>query len=702
MSTSIDAQLPQNIIKNTSLSPTQMSQVLSQIHNTFIVCDATVPDCPIVYASKGFYKMTGYEAHEVIGHNPRIIQGEKTDMRQVARIREAIKRGLPISLCLLNYKKDGAAFWNLLTLTPIKGAHGAVTKYVGVQVDVTDKTDGFKHPDSKIKYHNRLTENVAREIVERVTDTVQNLENGRMADSKQLSISGTRGHARVGIDLGTTIERIQQNFVICEKYSADNYEIVFASDGFLQMVGYPREEVLGQSPLFIMAKRDSNDETVANIKKGMENDHEFSIRIVAQSRTGNKFLNLFTWTPIRYAEDSIAMYVALHNDISKIRSAEIQDVAASAQNTIASNIMRSALTAFNWGSDPWVEITGSIARRKKNVYPQALVAYDALFNVAQDGVNMSLFKTTRRLGSGDVGVVDLVVLKDTDIRFAIKALSKKDMHDRNKIQRVLTEVAVLDQLDHPLFPVLYAVFQTETHIHIVMEYCSGGDLYHVLAGMKYKRFKEEQCRFYAAELLLGLEYLHLNGIYHRDIKPENIMIRANGHIMIADFDLSVVNAVTNVSADVTDAKSSGIGKVLPDGKKLSVSMNTLTRTNSFVGTEEYIAPEVINGEGHTGLVDWWSFGILLYELLYGYTPFNSLRREETFKNITTHDICFPEAPSVSACAKDLVSRLLHKNPTERLGMKLGAADIMNHPFFASTNGALILQAKAPFKPRVSS
>jgi phototropin len=176
----------------------------------------------------------------------RFLQGEGTDPKEVAKIRAAIKAGEPISVRLLNYRKDGTPFWNLLTMTPIKTPDGKVSKFVGVQVDVTSKTEGKAVADHGgvpvlVKYDTRLRENVAKKIVDEVTTTVAEAEPIKAAKG-----SAPKAFPRVALDLATTVERIQQNFVICDPTLPD-CPIVFASDSFLDLTEYKREEVLGRN-----------------------------------------------------------------------------------------------------------------------------------------------------------------------------------------------------------------------------------------------------------------------------------------------------------------------------------------------------------------------------------------------------------------------------------------------------------------------
>jgi len=255
------------------------------------------------------------------------------------------------------------------------------------------------------------------------------------------------------------------------------------------------------------------------------------------------------------------------------------------------------------------------------------------------------------------------------------------------------------------------------------------------------------CRFYVAEVLLALEYLHMLGVIFRDLKPENILVREDGHIMLSDFDLSMRCTVSpallissqlgsnvthrKVSKNCTDAscmeplclQSSwvhgscftprllSITSMLKTRKmKFDITQNrplpqivvepTDARSNSFVGTHEYLAPEIIRGDGHGSSVDWWTLGIFLYELLFGRTPFKGSGNEDTLANVVSQSLHFPESPDVSIHAKDLISGLLIKEPERRLGSVRGAAEIKQHPFFEVLNWALIRSAAPPEVPAI--
>ncbi|CAI4306114.1 BFH_collapsed_G0006270.mRNA.1.CDS.1 [Saccharomyces cerevisiae] len=299
------------------------------------------------------------------------------------------------------------------------------------------------------------------------------------------------------------------------------------------------------------------------------------------------------------------------------------------------------------------------------------------------------FEKIRLLGQGDVGKVYLVRERDTNQIFALKVLNKHEMIKRKKIKRVLTEQEILATSDHPFIVTLYHSFQTKDYLYLCMEYCMGGEFFRALQTRKSKCIAEEDAKFYASEVVAALEYLHLLGFIYRDLKPENILLHQSGHVMLSDFDLSI-QATGSKKPTMKDSTYLDT-KICSDG----------FRTNSFVGTEEYLAPEVIRGNGHTAAVDWWTLGILIYEMLFGCTPFKGDNSNETFSNILTKDVKFPHDKEVSKNCKDLIKKLLNKKEAKRLGSKSGAADIKRHPFFKKVQWSFLRNQDPPLIPALN-
>ncbi|EPS69691.1 protein kinase-like protein, partial [Genlisea aurea] len=346
------------------------------------------------------------------------------------------------------------------------------------------------------------------------------------------------------------------------------------------------------------------------------------------------------------------------------------------------------------------------------------------------------FGLLRKLGSGDIGTVYLAELLGKSSRgclFAIKVMDIEFLGRRKKTARARTELEILKMLDHPFLPTLYAQFASDNLSCLVMEFCPGGDLHVLRQKQPGRHFSEHAARFYVAEVLLALEYLHMLGIVYRDLKPENILVREDGHIMLTDFDLSLRCSVSPALIDLprlstgqcsaadgsscidplctgptcaaascfirprgaARRRSRGAGGDRTSSLPQLVAEPTEARSNSFVGTHEYLAPEIIRDEGHGSAVDWWTLGVFLFELLYGRTPFRGTTNDETLMNVATMSLRFPDAPIVSPPARDLMRRLLVKEPESRLGTETGAAEIKRHPFFHGMNWALIRSATPP-------
>uniref|UniRef100_A0A126WX34 non-specific serine/threonine protein kinase n=1 Tax=Cylindrocapsa geminella TaxID=52679 RepID=A0A126WX34_9CHLO len=694
----------------------QLTRVLAGLRHTFVVADATLPDCPLVYASEGFYQMTGYGPDEVLGHNCRFLQGEGTDPKEVAKIRDAIKKGEPVSVRLINYRKDGTPFWNLLTMTPIKTPDGKVSKFVGVQVDVTSKTEGKAFAQNAgsgllVKYDARLRENVAKKIVDDVTQAVEQAEVGDKPKA-----TAPKAFPRVALDLATTVERIQQNFVICDP-SLPDCPIVFASDAFLELTEYSREDILGRNCRFLQGP-ETDPGMVQQIRDAIKQNAECTVRILNYTKTGRPFWNMFTLAPMRDSDGATRFFIGVQVDVTAHDSSAATPVGAEtpvwgkpkAQEEpvaghMAVNLISGALQNMGYGANPWESINSVVTRLKP--HKQGDKAYQALFTSQQKDGRLKLmhFRRVKQLGAGDVGLVDLVQLQGTEHKFAMKTLDKWEMQERNKVARVLTEEKILSHVDHPFLATLYATIQTDTHLHFVMEFCDGGELYALLNAQPRKRVKEAHARFYAAEVVLALQYLHLLGYVYRDLKPENILLQKTGHVLLTDFDLSYAKGSTEPRIERAMRRSAKGGRASRDEASAELPVliaEPVARANSFVGTEEYLAPEVINAAGHGAPVDWWALGILIYELVYGVTPFRGARRDETFENVLRAPLRFPEQPHVSEACQSLISALLVKDVAGRLGTRGGAEEVKAHAFFKGINWALLRNQTPPYVPKRGS
>ncbi|KAJ6421762.1 hypothetical protein OIU84_029033 [Salix udensis] len=344
------------------------------------------------------------------------------------------------------------------------------------------------------------------------------------------------------------------------------------------------------------------------------------------------------------------------------------------------------------------------------------------------GLGLGHFRLLKKLGFGDIGSVYLAELRGMGCVFAMKVMDKGMLAGRKKLLRARTEREILGLLDHPFLPTLYSHFETDKFSCLLMEFCSGGDLHILRQRQPGKHFSEQAARFYASEVLLALEYLHMMGVVYRDLKPENVLVREDGHIMLSDFDLSlrcrVSPTLVQSSADSSckissyciepsclqpsclkprffNPKTARANKTEKPNLALPVLVAepTAARSMSFVGTHEYLAPEIIRGDGHGSAVDWWTFGIFLYELILGRTPFKGSGNRETLFNVVGQPLKFSQGSSLSFAAKDLIRGLLMKDPQKRLGFKRGATEIKQHPFFETVNWALIRTTHPPEIPK---
>ncbi|KAL5172571.1 Phototropin-2 [Glycine soja] len=758
----------------------ELKEALATLQQTFVVSDATKPDCPIMLFFKGDYWKE---------------LGPETDKNEVAKIRDATRNGRSYCGRLLNYKKDGTPFWNLLTITPIKDDHGNTIKFIGMQVEVSKYTEGVNEkalrpnglPKSLIRYDARQKEKALgsiTEVVQTVKDpkSIINDRNGdtaakpeeqekfnfdfvlpksadigntntpgrqasplyiqrmsssqdksRTSQSGRISFKGLKGRSlssaeeksivepevlmtkeiewsnnlehslrerdiRQGIDLATTLERIEKNFVISDPRLPDN-PIIFASDSFLELTEYTREEILGRNCRFLQGP-ETDQATVSRIRDAIREQREITVQLINYTKSGKKFWNLFHLQPMRDQKGELQYFIGVQLDGSdhveplKNRLSETTEqqsaklVKATAENV--DEAVRELPDANLRPEDLWaIHSQPVFPRPHKKENP----SWIAIQKVAARGEKIGLqhFVPIRPLGCGDTGSVHLVELKGTGELYAMKAMEKSVMLNRNKVHRSCIEREIISLLDHPFLPTLYTSFQTPTHVCLITDFFPGGELFALLDKQPMKIFKEESARFYAAEVVIGLEYLHCLGIIYRDLKPENILLQKDGHVVLADFDLSYM----------TSCKPQVVKQAIP-GKRRSRSeppptfvAEPVTQSNSFVGTEEYIAPEIITGAGHTSGIDWWTLGILLYEMLYGRTPFRGKNRQKTFSNILHKDLTFPSSIPASLAARQLINALLQRDPTSRIGSTTGANEIKQHPFFRGINWPLIRNMTPP-------
>uniref|UniRef100_A0A3B4ZEG9 Ribosomal protein S6 kinase n=1 Tax=Seriola lalandi dorsalis TaxID=1841481 RepID=A0A3B4ZEG9_SERLL len=283
----------------------------------------------------------------------------------------------------------------------------------------------------------------------------------------------------------------------------------------------------------------------------------------------------------------------------------------------------------------------------------------------------SQFQLLKVLGQGSYGKVFLVRKirgVDRGQLYAMKVLKKATLKVRDRVRSKM-ERDILAEVNHPFIVKLHYAFQTEGKLYLILDFLRGGDLFTRLS--KEVMFTEEDVKFYLAELALALDHLHSLGIIYRDLKPENILLDEEGHIKITDF---------------------GLSKEAIDHDK---------RAYSFCGTIEYMAPEVVNRRGHTQSADWWSFGVLMFEMLTGSLPFQGKDRKETMALILKAKLGMPQF--LSPEVQSLLRALFKRNPANRLGAgQDGVEEIKRHRFFASIdwNKLYRKEVRPPFKPTV--
>ncbi|XP_057178273.1 ribosomal protein S6 kinase alpha-3 isoform X3 [Triplophysa rosa] len=279
------------------------------------------------------------------------------------------------------------------------------------------------------------------------------------------------------------------------------------------------------------------------------------------------------------------------------------------------------------------------------------------------------FELRKVLGQGSFGKVFLVkktVGPDAGQLYAMKVLKKATLKVRDRV-RTKMERDILVEVNHPFIVKLHYAFQTEGKLYLILDFLRGGDLFTRLS--KEVMFTEEDVKFYLAELALALDHLHGLGIIYRDLKPENILLDEEGHIKLTDFGLS------------------------------KESIDHENKAYSFCGTVEYMAPEVVNRRGHTYSADWWSYGVLMFEMLTGTLPFQGKDRKETMTMILKAKLGMPQF--LSAEAQSLLRSLFKRNPSNRFGAGPdGVEEIKRHPFYATIDWNKLFRREIypPFKP----
>jgi len=277
------------------------------------------------------------------------------------------------------------------------------------------------------------------------------------------------------------------------------------------------------------------------------------------------------------------------------------------------------------------------------------------------------FALQRTLGTGSFGRVHLVQSKHNQRFYAVKVLKKQQVVKMKQVEHTNDERRMLQRCRHPFLITLWGTWQDSKNLYMVMDFIEGGELFSLLR--KSQRFPNPVAKFYAAEVTLALDYLHSMNIIYRDLKPENLLLDRHGHLKITDF---------------------GFAKEVPD------------ITWTLCGTPDYLAPEVVSSKGYNKSVDWWSLGILIFEMLAGFTPFwDSGSPLKIYENILKGRVKYP--PYIHPDAQDLLSKLITADLTKRLGnLHGGSRDVMTHPWFAEVTWERLAKKDidAPYVPPV--
>lgn len=284
-------------------------------------------------------------------------------------------------------------------------------------------------------------------------------------------------------------------------------------------------------------------------------------------------------------------------------------------------------------------------------------------------LTIDAFDLLKVVGKGSFGKVMQVRKKDTSRIYALKTIRKLHIVSRSEVNHTLAERTVLAQINNPFIVPLKFSFQSSEKLYLVLAFVNGGELFHHL--QREGKFSIWRSKFYTAELLCALECLHGFNVIYRDLKPENILLDYTGHISLCDFGLCKLN------------------------------MAEKDKTNTFCGTPEYLAPELLLGQGYTKSVDWWTLGVLLYEMMNGLPPFYDENIQEMYRKILEDPLRFPD--DMDKDARHLLTALLTRDPTKRMGCS-GPAEIKAHPFFKDIDWKKLISKKIqpPFKPSVES
>ena len=294
------------------------------------------------------------------------------------------------------------------------------------------------------------------------------------------------------------------------------------------------------------------------------------------------------------------------------------------------------------------------------------------------------YESLKIIGRGAFGEVHVCREIKTGKIYAVKKIKKDVLLKKNQIIHIRSEQQFMSKVKSPWIVDLKASFQEDDYLYLIMEFCQGGDFMNLL--IKKDILTEEEARFYTAELILAVESIHKLDCIHRDIKPDNILIDKNGHIKLSDFGLAKISEKL----------------IQPSNFKNNKNRPTHQKNYSCVGTAYYVAPEVLKKTGYSEDIDWWSVGVILFEMLVGYAPFCSEQTKDVcYKVINWKNFLkIPDDVLISREAEDLIAKMVNDSD-KRLG-KNGVDEIKAHPFFKNVDWNNIRNTKAPFIPELKN